>query len=230
MRGLRVIDISDLAHPAARGFCSDLGQTWSLAASGNHVYAADEGRGVRVIDVTDPMNPHEVASFDTLNSAGGITVSGDYAYVADMYAGLLAFDISNPQAPQEAGHYRLPRSSLGLVVDAGRAYIADRGAGLQIVEFYGAGVEEERSTPYALRATPAPTIVRGVLELSPGKPGQSTTGQSLVFLLDVSGRKVMELQPGPNDVSRFGAGVYFVRVQGSGTGGQGEVRKVVLTQ
>jgi hypothetical protein len=30
-------------------------------------------------------------------------------------------------------------------------------------------------------------------------------------LLDITGRKVMELQPGDNDVSRLAPGVYFVR-------------------
>jgi len=33
---------------------------------------------------------------------------------------------------------------------------------------------------------------------------------SRAVLLDVSGRKAMELQPGPNDVSRLAPGVYFV--------------------
>jgi phosphoribosylformylglycinamidine (FGAM) synthase PurS component len=78
-----------------------------------------------------------------------------------------------------------------------------------------------------------PTIVRGVLDMPlaafhDGKPGQSTTGQSLVFLLDISGRKVLALHPGPNDVSGLAPGVYFVRGQGSGVGGQEEVRKVVI--
>jgi hypothetical protein len=111
------------------------------------------------------------------------------------------------------------------------AYVADDDVGLQICQFYGAGVEE-RGTPDVGRIVPIPTIVRGMLELPPGKPGQSTTGQSLVFLLDASGRKVMELHPGPNDVSRLSPGVYFVRsaVSGERSAVGGEVRKVVLTK
>jgi hypothetical protein len=38
------------------------------------------------------------------------------------------------------------------------------------------------------------------------------------------------LHPGPNDVSGFAPGVYFVRVQGSGVGGQGRTRRVVLAK
>jgi hypothetical protein len=44
-------------------------------------------------------------------------------------------------------------------------------------------------------------------------------------LLDICGRKVMELQPGPNDVSRVAPGVYFVRHAESG--GRAVVKVVV---
>lgn len=72
----------------------------------------------------------------------------------------------------------------------------------------------------------APTIVRGVLFLGPS----AVSGQPAAALLDISGRKVMELHPGRNDVSRFGAGVYFVRDLGSGSSGRGEMRKVVIAR
>jgi len=53
-----------------------------------------------------------------------------------------------------------------------------------------------------------------------------------VELLDISGRKVLDLQPGPNDVSRLAPGVYFVRER-SAAGGRPSavsVRKVVVTR
>ena len=69
------------------------------------------------------------------------------------------------------------------------------------------GVEEtmndERVTMNSL-----PTIVRGVLFL----PSASGTGRDASnVLLDVAGRKVMELHPGTNDVRTLVPGVYFVR-------------------
>ena len=94
------------------------------------------------------------------------------------------------------------------------------------------GIAEAPS--HALRVqNPMPSHVWGVLEMPlaafrDGRPGQSTTGQSLVFLLDIAGRKVLDLHPGPNDVSGLAAGVYFMRGQGAGNGVQGEVRKVVI--
>jgi hypothetical protein len=51
-------------------------------------------------------------------------------------------------------------------------------------------------------------------------------------LLDISGRKVLDLKPGPNDVRALAPGVYFVRQQGSR--GQGvedsRVTKVIVTK
>jgi len=73
-----------------------------------------------------------------------------------------------------------------------------------IYPFYGI---EERSTPYALRQTPNPTIVRGILNLQ----SAICNLQPEVALLDAAGRKVLDLVPGPNDVSRLAPGVYFLR-------------------
>lgn len=87
-------------------------------------------------------------------------------------------------------------------------------------------VEEECSTPYAPRTTSEPTIVRGVLEIGP-QPAASGS-QPRIRLLDISGRKVMALHPGPNDVSRLAPGIYFMRTVSSD--GQPANTKVVVTR
>ena len=50
------------------------------------------------------------------------------------------------------------------------------------------------------------SIVRGVLTWSASIPSLRARGA----LLDITGRKVMALKPGPNDISRVAPGVYFV--------------------
>jgi hypothetical protein len=68
--------------------------------------------------------------------------------------------------------------------------------------------------------------VRGVLyvpEASIHKP------RAARWLLDVSGRKVLDLHPGANDVRAVAPGVYFVREAQAQAQAQA-VRKVVLTQ
>lgn len=71
--------------------------------------------------------------------------------------------------------------------------------------------------------SPMPSHVRGVLDL-PEAAGR----RPQVFLLDIAGRRALDLHPGPNDVSRLASGVYFIRDSGSEVGGHGEVRKVVI--
>ena len=68
------------------------------------------------------------------------------------------------------------------------------------------------------------TVIRGMLEM----PLTADRSPLTASLLDISGRKVMNLVPGLNDVSRLAPGVYFARDPGSGVGGRGEVRKVVI--
>jgi len=89
------------------------------------------------------------------------------------------------------------------------------------------GVEESHK-PQATSYKPVATIVRGVLVL-PRDMGENgdcpasnsmrcSEGLSPVFarpaLLDLTGRKALDLHPGMNDVSRLVPGVYFVRAAG----------------
>ena len=67
------------------------------------------------------------------------------------------------------------------------------------------GVEEMPNGE--VRTTNVPAVVRGILNLSYA----ICHLQSEVLLLDASGRRVMPLRPGANDVSHLAPGVYFVR-------------------
>jgi hypothetical protein len=69
-------------------------------------------------------------------------------------------------------------------------------------------------------ASRSPSVIRGVLFL----PDAASDRPQASSLLDVSGRKVMELKPGANDVRAFAPGVYFVTPQSLA------IRKVVLAR
>jgi len=84
---------------------------------------------------------------------------------------------------------------------------------------------EERTSPFGFGEVPATTVVRGVLRL----PVSPFTIHSSLF--DMSGRRVMPLFPGPNDVRGLAPGVYFVRSEPSAASREPlAVRKVVLTR
>jgi hypothetical protein len=88
----------------------------------------------------------------------------------------------------------------------------------------GTGVEEVANG--VRRGANGPTVVRGVLNLS-----STFDCRFPIALRDISGRNVMPLRPGANDVSRLPAGVYFLcpGKRGQSTTGQSLVsRKVVV--
>jgi len=72
-----------------------------------------------------------------------------------------------------------------------------------------------------------PSIVRGVLRLA---PAPSLMPYASSWLLDAAGRKVLDLQPGPNEVSRLGPGVYYVTAGLRSPGSRSVVRKVIITK
>ena len=87
---------------------------------------------------------------------------------------------------------------------------------------------QETDTRQLRNLTGGATVVRGILflpEASSRKP------QAASSLLDISGRKVMGLRPGANDVSRLSPGVYFVREEPQAAGPSPQaVRKVVIAR
>jgi len=89
-------------------------------------------------------------------------------------------------------------------------------------EITGGAVEEAPSAEAGM--TVAATVVRGVLFLS-----RSLDPSIPRSLLDVSGRKVLDLKPGANDVRALAPGVYFVREAQAQAQAQ-VVRKIVVTR
>jgi hypothetical protein len=84
---------------------------------------------------------------------------------------------------------------------------------------------EQADTRQLRSLTGGATVVRGVLFL------QSSLLSPPSSLLSIDGRKVLDLRPGANDVSKLAPGVYFVRSGPSAASRQpSAVTKVVVTR
>lgn len=92
------------------------------------------------------------------------------------------------------------------------------------------GIAEDQA-PAVRRPTPGVSIARGVLymPLDAGVPGDAPgyPGSRPAALLDATGRPVLSLRPGDNDVSGLAPGVYFVR---PGAGDARTVSRVLLVR
>jgi hypothetical protein len=81
-----------------------------------------------------------------------------------------------------------------------------------ILTWFGTPSGLAESRPLTANSSQLPaTIVRGRLILQ----SAMCNLQSEFVLLDASGRRVLRLRPGANDLGRLPAGVYFVRTDGT---------------
>jgi hypothetical protein len=98
----------------------------------------------------------------------------------------------------------------GIAADAnGRVYVLFRTTAGQLFSAYRTsrpGVQEPG--PRRVVWMRLPTVVRGVLHLGVGSRQQAVDRAEL---LDISGRKVLDLHAGENDVRHLAPGVYFIR-------------------
>ena len=212
-------------HPIEVGYCDTPDWAYGVATSGDHVYVADGHAGLRVISVSDPTHPTEAGYCDTPEDAIGVAVGGNYAYVVDYDAGLRVISVADPPHPVEVGYYVTLGPAMGVAVTGDHAFVADYNLGLHMYQFYDGGIEES-FRPRAASSKPLPTIIRGVLVL-PVSPRPRVAESPC--LLDVSGRKAMDLAPGANDVRALAPGVYFVLVAQAQAQAQA-IRKVVVTK
>ena len=105
-----------------------------------------------------------------------------------------------------------------------RVYVANRdGSSVSVIRDLVLGTRQvAEDKPAELGCLPA--IIRGVLELP---AATSCKPQTTSCLLDITGRSVMKLKPGPSDVSRLASGVYFMSLNALG---RTETRKLIITR
>ena len=131
--GLRVINVSDPAHPAEISAWDSPGYAQGVAVDGQTAYLADGPYGLAAVDVTNPAQPVALGSAYATNFAFGVAVSGHYVYIAAGSAGLMVANVTDPAHPVEIGRVNTPGYAYGVAAAGAYAYIADGWNGLQIV-------------------------------------------------------------------------------------------------
>jgi YVTN family beta-propeller protein len=125
-------------------------------------------------------------------------------------------------------------SSLAWDPGTGRMYVGNYlGSSLTVLRDTSTGIEEVPS--YEGRVASGATVVRGVLWLDGLGTQSQFSGQNWamsralpIALRDISGRKVMTLKPGENDVRHLPSGVYFL--QSTIDNRQSKMTRVVISR
>jgi hypothetical protein len=133
VRGLSIVDVSDLLHPREIGSFSEPQYAMSVAVSGTLAYVCGRDSGLHIVDVADPEDPIELSLCDA--TAFTVVVSGNYAYLG-CESDLHVVDISDPAHPEVVGAF--PETASAVAVAGERAYITQftptEGQGLRILD------------------------------------------------------------------------------------------------
>ncbi len=69
--GLRIIDVTDPAHPNELGFHNTPGHTLSTVAAGSLLYVVGGFSGLRILNVADPEQPLEIGQLPCVGRLRG---------------------------------------------------------------------------------------------------------------------------------------------------------------
>jgi len=139
--GLRIISVSDPAHPYEVGFDNTV-RAYEVAVAGEYAYVHCNWDGLHLISVSNPVHPTQVGHFYNMGDLNGLAVAGNYAYVAYSYPygghseygehGLFVISVFNPASPTLAGFCETPDAGTHIAVASHYAYVATTG-GLRII-------------------------------------------------------------------------------------------------
>lgn len=176
---------------------------------------APDGTERWAVRYTGPGNQDNACGI-ALDSAGDVYVSGssvnlgarwDIVTIKYDSAGNLRWleRYDRPSTYDEA--YAITVSRQWNVYVGGRTSIENNGIDYQTLCYGAAGAVTERSTHDARRMMPGAAVIRGCLHLPEASGVQRSASR---VLLDISGRKAIDLRTGANDVRGLAPGVYFV--------------------
>jgi hypothetical protein len=222
----------DVAGKAAVYISTDFGSTWTQTATAptDTVFSLD----VDPTDAARVLAATPAGAFLTTNSGATWTnLHGGNLRAVLMYPGcpdtLIAGGVSGVSISTDSGNTWHQMSAgldgrevtaLAFVNDGGTYLIAGTVGGSCYAWQFESGIAE-RPALQSGHMRPSATVIRRVLNLP--RPLDLSIPS---VLLDISGRKVMDLRPGANDVHALAPGVYFVCLSAGGKTSTGRLTLV----
>ncbi len=193
---LRIVDITDPAHPGVIGVLDTgfgIGSGVWFDATTQHAIIATFTDGVQVADLSNPAKPFIVSTLDLPERQTGITGRGSYAYVTSTF-GLRVVDVSAPESPQVVGVLAMLGGAVDAILVDENAVVAKGGAGVEIVDV--ADPRHPLSIGHVVVPGPAVKLaVQGdVLYVA-----TETDGLAMVSLVDPSAPRFLGSRPEVNE-------------------------------
>jgi hypothetical protein len=134
-QNLYIIDVTDPARPARRGWTYEVPGATSLALRGNYAVTVG-GTGLFVVDLLDPDEPKVVGSWTgSWLFQPDVEVQGNHAFVSDRYGKFFVVDITNPLSPSLVATLdSLSPPPQGVSLGTGYAYLPAGTGGVHVIE------------------------------------------------------------------------------------------------
>lgn len=128
--GLRIVDVTDPAHPRERGAFVAADDYWNdveVLTVGGRRYAIGASNLTRVVDVTDPDAPVLVAEIPAFSHT--VFLAGTVAYLAPDGSPVKIYDLADPRAPRLLSTIA-DHTAHDVVVAEGTAYLSEAFVGV----------------------------------------------------------------------------------------------------
>jgi hypothetical protein len=196
-----IVNVKDPANPVVVGTISR--GAWNGSVRDTFLFLSSGG--VLVYSVADPTQPRLIDSISLGPNTYWVEAVGTLLYTGNR-DGVHVVDATDVHNMRVRGFAATPRDANRLTYKSPYIYASCGEAGVCIFESTQVAIAEPRQAE-AEQARKGASVVRGVLFLE----AASSRKPQAASLMDVSGRKVMDLHPGANDVRALVPGVYFIR-------------------
>ena len=132
MDGLRVVDVSDPAHPTEVAHLDMTAR--SVTVHTWYAYVACGTDGLTIVNIGTPTAPVVEGHLALPGYSSQVAVMVNYAYVAAGTSGMRRVDITDKANPLESGYYNIGGyNHLGVAASGQYVYAATMGGGLKII-------------------------------------------------------------------------------------------------
>ena len=134
--GLRIVDVTNPAHPNPVSRVDAAGEPQSLELSDDGKFAllSAGDAGLHVIDLRDVTAPKVVATYQPGDRTFGAAVAGTTAFVAGGISGMHILDLAHPENPALLGTYNAGEPVIDVAMQGSLAVVSGRDTGLHIVD------------------------------------------------------------------------------------------------
>jgi hypothetical protein len=131
---VRVVDISDPAHPQLAGYGPEPFEPWhDIAVDGSRLYGAISWGAVKILGLDNPVEPQGLGVFGT-GPASAVAAFGEQVYLADGLGGLSILDVGAPSEPRELSCVPSLSQTSDVAHRDHYAFLADGSGGFRVLD------------------------------------------------------------------------------------------------